>query len=89
MGTEPAKELLKKWKLHNLTVEMATGHTLQHLEMLHDTNQQATIQRQQIISSLKEIQTTLRSLRHDVDALIAHTSMPPSKPKRGRPRKDW
>ena len=93
MGTEPAKELLKKWKLRSLTVEMATGHTLQHLVMLHEADKQANIQCLQIISALGEIETSVRSLRHDVDALIAHTSMPPPpppppKPKRGRPRKN-
>ena len=76
MGTIPAKELLNQWEQEQLTVDVATRHTLQHLESLHKTDKQANIQRQQIITALGEIQTSLRSLRHDVDALIAHTSMP-------------
>ncbi|MDM8526636.1 hypothetical protein QUF58_00375 [Anaerolineales bacterium HSG24] len=90
MSTEPIKKLLNKWQVEDLTIEMAIGHQLQHISMLHDTDRQANIQRHQMMVMLKEIQTTLKSLRHDVDALIAHTGMPPTPPKgkRGPRKKD-
>ena len=31
MGTMTPQKLLNQWKLENMTVEMATGHTLQNL----------------------------------------------------------
>jgi hypothetical protein len=75
MGTEPIPDLLKKWTLEQLTVEMAIGHLLQHVKMLHDTDQEANRQRHQMTRLLTDIQVTLRSLRTDVDALIAHTGI--------------
>jgi hypothetical protein len=64
MGTLHPKELLKEWTLEKLTVEMATGHSLQNLVKI-----------QQAIDA---IQITLRHLRVDVDSLIAHTGMRPN-----------
>jgi hypothetical protein len=89
MGTIPAPKLLDKWKLQQLTVEMAAGHTLQHLVMLHDNDHEANRQRHRILKALEEIQTSLRNLRTDVDGLIAHTGMSytPVKRKPGRPQK--
>ncbi|MDM8518562.1 hypothetical protein QUF64_00840 [Anaerolineales bacterium HSG6] len=43
MSTEPIKTLLSKWKVADLTIEMAIGHLLQHVDMLHDTDHQANI----------------------------------------------
>ena len=65
MGTLPPQKLLQHWAQENMTVEMATGHTLQNLVNL-----------QQAIEAL---QISLRSLRTDVDSLIAQSQI---KPKR-------
>ncbi|MDM8529311.1 hypothetical protein QUF58_14040 [Anaerolineales bacterium HSG24] len=90
MSTEPIKKLLNKWKVEDLTVEMAIGHLLQHAYIKHESDEQAKQERRKIMRNLDEIQVTLKSLRHDVDALIAHTKMPPTLPKqkRGRSKKD-
>jgi hypothetical protein len=83
MGTIQAPELFDKWKLKQLTQEMAIGQTLQHLVMLHDADWEAG-------KSRTQINITLANLRADIDALIAHTGMPPNqkpKRKRGRPAK--
>ena len=90
MSTEPIRKLLNKWKVEKLTVEMAIGHLLQHADIKHESDEQAKQERRKIMRTLDEIQVTLKSLRHDVDSLIAHTSMPPTPPKRkrGRPRKN-
>ena len=63
MGTLTPKKLLQQWTLENMTVEMTTGHTLQNLVEIQQT--------------IDAIQITLRSLRADVDSLIAHTGMKP------------
>jgi hypothetical protein len=73
MGTLPPKDLLREWSLENLTTEMATGHTLQHLVRI-----------QQAIDA---IQITLRHLRVDVDSLITHTRMKPTPKGRKKPSK--
>ena len=87
MGTIPPKKLLSQWKKETLTVEMAIGHLLQHLVLQNEVEQKMDIEHAQIMTTLKELQTSVRSLRTDVDRLIAHTNLPPPKPKRGRPRK--
>ena len=61
MGTLPPQDLLKEWTLEKLTVEMATGHTLQNLVKIQE--------------AIDTIQITLRNLRADVDSLIAHTGI--------------
>ncbi len=74
MGTMPPQKLLKKWKLEDLTLEMAIGHILQHLV--------------KILTTLAAINITLCNLRADVDSLIAHTGMKPnSKGKKKPPKK--
>ncbi len=74
MGTIPPQDLLQQWTLEKLTVEMATGHTLQHL---------VKIQR-----AIEAMQISLRNLRADVDRLLAHTGMKPNpKSKKKPPRK--
>ena len=73
MGTLHPQDLLKEWTLEKLTVEMATGHTVQNLVKI-----------QQVIDT---IQITLRNLRSDVDSLIAHTGMPPNPKGKKKPLK--
>jgi hypothetical protein len=85
MGTIEAQKLLNKWKIEELTVEMAIGHIVQHLVILHDINQQAGQSRTQIKDAIAAINITLANLRADVDALIAHTGMPPDQKPRRRP----
>jgi hypothetical protein len=73
MGTIPPQEILKQWMLEKITVEMATGHSLQNLVKI-----------QQAIDA---IQITLRNLRADVDSLIAHTGMKPNPKGKKKPPK--
>ena len=73
MGTLSPQELLKKWELEEITVEMAVGHILQHLV--------------KILAILETIKITLRKLRVDVDSLIAHTGMRPNLQGKKKPPK--
>lgn len=73
MGTLSPRDLLREWTLEKLTIEMATGHTLQNLVRL-----------QQAIDA---IQITLRHLHADVDSLIVHTGMRPNPKAKKKPLK--
>ena len=69
MGTMPPQELLKKWHLEDITVEMVIGHIVQHLI--------------KILATLAAIKITLHQLRADVDYLAAHHGLDlPSKGKK-------
>jgi hypothetical protein len=73
MGTLPPQDLLKEWTLEKLTVEMATGHSLQNLVKIQQT--------------IDAIQIILRNLRTDVDSLITHTGMKPNLIRKKKPPK--
>lgn len=77
MGTTQAAELLKQWKLEELSLERGMGQVLQHLVQLQQTL--ATIEAEQIqqANRLAACHLSLAHLRDDVDGLIAHTAMPP------------
>jgi hypothetical protein len=63
------EELLKLWKLEQVTVEMAMGHVLQNLVRMHALD--------------KTNSPKLYQLRRDVDELLAHSGIKPrSKDKR-------
>jgi hypothetical protein len=70
MSTYTPVELLSLWKLEQLSLEMATGHLLQHLVKL--------------TSELEAQRTVVTNLRTEVDRLLAHSQLPPNarnKPK--------
>ncbi len=73
MGTHTPTDLLKGWRLKELTTEMAIGHLIQNLLTLE--------------TALTNINITLYNLRADVDSLIAHTGLPPNPKGRQRPPK--
>ena len=58
MGTMSPPEILKKWKREEITVEMATGHSLQNLVRIQ--------------TAIDALNITLYNLRADVDSLIAN-----------------
>ena len=61
MSTIPPRELLHRWQLEKISVEMAIGHILQNL-----VNTQ---------KSLDVINTEYFTLRADVDALARHSNL--------------
>lgn len=69
MGTITPEELLKLWKLEQVSVEMAMGHVLQNLVRMHTLD--------------RSTDSTLYKLRRDVDELLTHSGIKPrSKDKR-------
>ncbi|MDM8532859.1 hypothetical protein QUF63_16980 [Anaerolineales bacterium HSG25] len=92
MGTIPVKELLKKWKQDDLTVEMAIGHILQHLVLLEQVDADATCNCRKLSTAIDTINLSRATLRDDVDRLLRHNDLKssqdqPPRRKRGRPRK--
>jgi hypothetical protein len=61
LGTISPTELLRLWKLEQVTLEMAIGYLIQNQAKLDKAIQAANISRS--------------GLRADVDRLIAHTKM--------------
>jgi len=88
MGTIPSTELWHKWKVDDVTVEMAIGFMIQQIMMLEDKEQAAAINRVQLQQTLADMQETLHKLRVDVDLLMTHTHLPvKQKSKRNRKSK--
>jgi len=84
MGTEPTQQLWKLWQVEELPLERATGQLIQHVARLDIDNEAHKNNRAVINQTLQELQTSLLILRADVDALMAHTNMPPPKRRKKR-----
>ncbi len=83
MGTIEASELFKQWKLEDLTVEMAVGHIIQHLTILHEVDEAAGSSRTQMQRTLEEHRRELIRLRKDVDRLLQQVGLSPEEPSEG------
>lgn len=86
MGTIKAEELLKQWKLQQLTLERGMGNTLQHLIMLHQKAEEAEHNDIRLTNTLTVINDALTAIQADVEALKVQTGLLPRR-QRGRPRK--
>jgi hypothetical protein len=62
MATMNPRELLTLWSLEQLTLEMATGHVLQNLVALQNTNQ--------------ELQDTVGKLQRQIEILTNARAQP-------------
>ena len=89
MSTYDYAKVMMDYANERMSVEMAMGHTLQHIGQLYTADTNAAAQQRELraeINSLTEAVNTLRnelhqnlySLRADVDKLINHTQMPPN-----------
>ena len=74
MGTVSPTELLRLWKLEQVTLEMAIGYLIQNQVKLDRAIQAANISRS--------------GLRTDVDGLIAHTKTDQKSQGRKKPPKN-
>ena len=75
MGTITATELLQRWSRDDMPVEMAVGHLLQHLVILHETDQKAATSRTQLakrIDSLDETAIRLQTALEKSSVSITH-----------------
>lgn len=77
MGTIPAEALLKQWTLQQLTHDRATGNILQHLVLLHETDNGAAISRTEIKVTLDRIEQNQTRLRDELDVVMRHLQLKP------------
>jgi len=97
MGTSSPDELLKKWKVEDLTIQQAIGQLLQHLVMVRNELNDDQLERgklkaliDQALAELQDVKAKQQQLRADVDKLLAQANLTPviiKHKRRGRPPK--
>jgi len=65
MGTYDHKQLLTDWRVGDITNDMATGHTLQHLDLLYQAQASATNNWQALHQEIEELKTTMLALKQE------------------------
>lgn len=85
MGTYDHKKVLSDYANDRLTVEMAVGHSLQHINKLYDLQSNATVNRLELRARVDTLEQTVTRLQADVARLTTQVEKPPNKPKRKRP----
>ena len=97
MGTYKIKELVKKWSNAELPLEMATGHIIQHVQLLWAEVKGLGQKLSQVAKAQREAKKERQYMQAEIDRLLKHNKLKPldrtepPKRKRGRPRKnkDW
>jgi hypothetical protein len=91
MGTYPLKQIMTEYENGRMPVEMALGHTLQHLEQLYEAQTAANLSRYELRSQVDTVESRVSLLQTALDALkaVVEQCQPPSKRKgRGKAKKD-
>ncbi len=71
MGTYDHKQMLSDYANGRMTVEMAMGHTLQHLDKLYDLQTTANINRYELRGRVDTLDKTVSTLQAEVARLVA------------------
>lgn len=71
MGTYDHKEVLTDYANNRITVEMAVGHSLQHIGKLYDAQTAANLSRYGLRSQLDTLTGQVAALQTKVDQLAA------------------
>jgi hypothetical protein len=71
MGTYDHKQILSDYANDRITVDMAMGHTLQHIDKLYDLQTTANVNRYELRGRVDTLETTVATLQAKVDRLIA------------------
>jgi len=91
MGTYDHKQILSDYANGRMTVEMAMGHVLQHIEKLYDLQTTANINRYELRGRVDTLDKTVSTLRAEVARLVAFVEkfLPKQKQQSsGRSQKD-
>jgi len=75
MGTIDAKELLQLWKVEDLPIEMAVGHLLQHLVLLHGADDDTAGRCTKLERAMDAQNINWANLKLDVDALLKQANI--------------
>jgi hypothetical protein len=71
MGTYPLKQIMSEYEHGHMPVEMALGHTLQHLEQLYEAQTAANLSRYELRSQVDTLESRVSLLQTALAALKA------------------
>lgn len=87
MGTYDHKQVLSDYANGKMTVEMAMGHTLQHLDKLYELQTTANISRYELRGRVDTLDKTMSTLQTEVIRLLALVEKFLPKQKPGKSQK--
>lgn len=85
MGTYNHKQILSDYENGRITVEMALGHALQHIDKLYELQTTANINRYELHGKLDNLENKINTLQKAINHLTALIEK--SLPKRNSPIK--
>ena len=71
MGTYDHKQVLSDYANGKITIEMAMGHTLQHIGNLYEAQTTANLSRYELRSKVDTLEKTVNTLQTKIDRLTA------------------
>lgn len=81
MGTYDHKQVLSDYADNKITVEMATGHSLQHIDKLYEAQTVANVSRYELRGKIDTLENRVKALQAQVDRLTAQIEKVLSKRK--------
>ena len=85
MGTYDHKQVLSDYANGKITIEMAMGHTLQHIGNLYEAQTIANLSRYELRSKVDTLESKVNALQKAVDRLTASGEKSLPKRKRNSP----
>jgi len=76
MGTYDHKQVLFDYANNKITVEMATGHSLQHIGKLYEAQTAANVSRYELRGKIDTLENRVKALQAQVDRLTARIESP-------------
>ncbi len=71
MGIYDPKKLLSEYEIGRMDVEMAMGHSLQHIEKLYEVQTAANVSHYELRGKIDTLEKTVNALQAKVDRLTA------------------
>lgn len=69
MGTYDHKQIISDYAIGRITVEMAVGHSLQHIDKLYEAQTAANLSRYELRGKVDTLENTINALQAKVDRL--------------------
>lgn len=71
LGTYDHKQILSDYESGRMTVEMAMGHSLQHIDKLYELQTTANVNRYEIRGKIDTLENRVNTLQKEVSRLAA------------------